>query len=74
LFRSKTILVPSGDQAGFDSVSGLLVTFFSPVPSAFMTKISELIAEDGSFTKAIFVPSGDQAGFQLRPEPFVRRC
>jgi hypothetical protein len=59
---ANAIFVPSGDQAGdqFESSSGVLVRLVCVLPSAFMTKISELVPVFR--VKAIFVPSGDQAG------------
>ncbi len=40
--RTKTIRVPSGDQAGSRSSSGQSVSWTTSVPSAFMEKISKL--------------------------------
>src|SRR3990172_4234499 len=55
-FRTYTILVPSGDQSGLASPSGVLVRFVCPVPSEFMTWMSPFL------TKTILAPSGDQPG------------
>ena len=41
-------------------MAGLLVTFVTPLPSVFMTKMSRLPERDEE--KAIFVPSGDHDG------------
>jgi hypothetical protein len=59
---SKTILVPSGDQAGERSADGVLVRFVWPLPSAFMTTISRPPVTPRFEAKAILAPSGDQFG------------
>src|SRR5262245_40525291 len=76
--RVKTIFCPSGDQAGLPSGFRLRVRFCVPLPSAFMTRMSELgplgvahcVGALTTRTKAIFCPSGDQAA----PPPLVSRC
>src|SRR5690349_5039508 len=62
-FRSelKAIFDPSGDHDAPKSPPAAVVNCVSPVPSAFMTKIS-YVSSATSPLKAIFVPSGDQAG------------
>jgi hypothetical protein len=53
---TKAILFPLGDQEGCVSGKEFLVSRLRPLPSAFITQISELA------TKAIFLPFGDQVG------------
>src|SRR5829696_7653927 len=70
----KTILVPSGDQAGSTSSTRLLVSlFFLALPSAFITKTSycassgvhETLVQGPYLANKIFEPSGDQLGWSL---------
>ena len=56
----KAILVPSGDQAGYSSTSGFVVTCVAAPPETGMTQMSQFPLR--SDVKAIWVPSGDQAG------------
>jgi hypothetical protein len=55
----KTILVPSGDQAGSVSSAAFLLRLITPSPLRLLTRISCLKTPRA---KAILVPSGDQAG------------
>ena len=69
--------LPSRDQVGSSSSDDSLVSLRTPLPSAFMTKMSVLPLSSPftmrSLEKAIFVPSGDQAGLALRARlPGVR--
>ena len=54
------ICFPSGDQDGEKCEALFQEIFLIPVPSAFITKISQLLLR--SVTNAILVPSGDQRG------------
>src|ERR671914_282855 len=59
----KVIWVPSGDHAGSVSQSGWLLTLMgSPLPSAFLTKISPFPSKPRVLSKAILVPSGEMEG------------
>ena len=62
---------PSGDQAGSLSSAALFVRFVTPVPSAFMTKISSLPVR--LLTKAISEPSGEKAGAPSSASVLVSR-
>ena len=53
-----------GDQVGFTSEAGSVVSRVSPPPSAFMRKMSSLPAR--LLVNAIRLPSGDQAGIDVR--------
>ena len=52
--------MPFGDQIGHASPSSLSVSWVTPVPSAFITKVSK--SPSRSLVKAICLPSGDHAG------------
>jgi hypothetical protein len=60
--REKTILEPSGDQAGSKSSARSSVMFTWPPPSGFITTISGFPNSPRNEVKAIFVASGDQFG------------
>jgi hypothetical protein len=62
---TKAILFPLGDQEGCVSGKEFLVSRLRPLPSAFITQISELA------TKAIFLPFGDQVGLLSATEVLV---
>jgi hypothetical protein len=72
-FLLKAILLPSGDQSGFSSKLGSLVSGVRPVPSAFITKMLPSVPPLGKAVKAIFVRSGDQAGVRSKSVLFVSR-
>jgi hypothetical protein len=65
----KAIAALSSDQDGLKSLAGSFVRFVCPLPSAFMTKISQLPEKRAN---AILVPSGDQAGSMSSAALFVR--
>ena len=60
----KTILVPSGDQDGHESLAGWSVSLLTPEPSATITYISGLPSRLD--VKTILAPSGDQDGSPLK--------
>jgi hypothetical protein len=79
---TKTRRCPSGDQESWNSSSPFVfVSCVTPVPSAFITKMSSFQRGTRGFsgspqlsqpsktkrTKAIFRPSGDQTGFESLP-------
>ncbi len=69
-----TIVRPSGDQSGPQSLPGSFVRFLAPVPSARTTKISSswlMPRRESRYT--IHLPSGDQAGSNSGPSLRVTR-
>jgi hypothetical protein len=80
ILDAKQIFVPSGDQQGEDSSTGVFVSCVSPVPSIFATHTSGL--PDLLKIIATFFPSGEIAALVFNPpylakgrrSPVVRLC
>src|SRR5260370_35196824 len=66
----KTILLPSGDQAGNMSTSGPDVSRVAPLPSLFTIQRSGL-EPPALPPKAILLPSGEKSGKGTLPPRFV---
>ena len=62
--------LPSGDHEGNQSLAGLSVSLVCPVPSEFITYISQLPSR--SEWNAMRLPSGDHEGLTSAPRLLVR--